>query len=70
MERTERVNPTPASATGQDELPSWIAREDARARSDNRSDQAQGYNYLWNAIFYLAGPALIALGALLWRLVQ
>lgn len=70
MEETEGANPTSASPKGQGERPSWILREDARARRENRADQAQGYHYLWTVIFYLVGPALVALGALLWRLVR
>ena len=70
MEETEGANPTSASPKGQGERPSWIAREDARARRENGLDQAQGYHFVWIAIFYLVGPALVALGALLWRLVQ
>ena len=70
MEEAEGANPTSPSTNGQGERPSWVAREDARARHGNRADHAQGYHYLWTAIFYLVGPALVALGALLWRLVR
>lgn len=57
--------------SARDELgtPSWATKEDRRARREDGLDQRQGYGLVWTLIIHGLGPALVALGGLIWRLV-
>lgn len=70
MADAERDNVTFESSEGQPVLPSWVTKEDNRARSSNDLHEAQGHHYVWNVLIYIAAPVLIALGGFLWRLIK
>jgi hypothetical protein len=70
MADAERANVTLESGEGLPVLPSWVTKEDNRARSANDLNEAQGHRYVWILLIYIAAPVLIALGGFLWRLIK